>query len=332
MVDSKGSFRTREVRRRAGELVKPAEIVGIGGIEAWTLADRRTWNLLLANAWSDRLEDPAADFTLRLAELRGEHDSNDRLRACLRKLQQTLVTARLPDGEMVTVQMLGGTNFGLADRSRGELKYEFSPRLVPLLRRSEIYARMEVKVLSAFTSRYGLSLYEILASRINLRKTTEQLDIETLRQWLGVVSGRHTRWPDFRRFVLEIAVREVNALSPIAVTAEPIKEGRKFVSVRLTWSRKPPFSPEEAAAALEVNRHSTGRAARLADAVERPVIELSEKDIQKGYAAAAPICRIDKYAVYRAWQSWVASLDELPGNPVGHWIDFCKKRAEESRP
>ena len=250
----------------------------------------------------------------------------------LHKLQKTLVSARMPDRKTRTVQMLGAVDIDDEDRGRGELKYDFHRKLVPLLRRSQIYARMEVKVLSAFTSKYSLALYECLAARINLRKTTEQVDVETVRRWLGVLPGRHARWPELRRHVLEIAVREVNALSPIVVTAEPIKKGRKVVAVRLTWSKKPPFSPEEEAAALEVNRHSAGRPARIADTVERPVIELGERDIQKGYDAAAPVCRIDKHAAYRDWQSWIARLDELPRNPVGHWIAFCKKRAEESRP
>lgn len=325
-------IRTSKIRRRSGELVKPAEIVGIGGIEGWSLADRLTWNLLLANAWSDRLEDPRADFTIRLAELRDRHDSNDRLRECLRKLQTTLVQARMPDGKTRTVQMLGAVDIDDDDRERGTLTYDFHRKLVPLLRRSEIYARMEVKVLSAFTSRYALSLYEVLATKVNLRKASELVELEALRQWLGVPPGRHARWPEFRRHVLETAVREVNALSPIAVTAEPVKKGRKVAAVTFTWSKKPPFSPEEEAAALEVNRHSAGRQARILKTDERPVIELGERDIQKGYDAAAPICRIDKYAIYAEWQGWVVTLDELPRNLVGHWIAYCKKRATQLRP
>ena len=40
------------------------------------------------------------------------------------------------------------------EREDGVLKYDFHRKLVPLLRNSEVYARMEVKVLSAFTSKY----------------------------------------------------------------------------------------------------------------------------------------------------------------------------------
>ena len=264
-------IRSRSVRRREGEVIKPTEIIGIEGAEGWTLADRRTWNQLLVNAWSDRLEDPTAVFEIPLAELRGSHDSNDQLRASLRTLQTTLVCAAGGGGEEMTVQMLGGTNLDRSDRQRGVLRYEFSKMLVPILRDSEIYTRMEVKVLSAFTSKYALSLYEALAARINLRKTTETVEVDRLRQWLGVAHGKLKRWQDLRRKALEPAVREVNAYSPIAVEAEPVKRGRKVAAVKLSWSRKKPFSPAEQAAAREVNRHSFGRTARTTGTVEQAV-------------------------------------------------------------
>lgn len=325
------AVKTKDVKPRSGEMVKPNEIIGIAGIEGWSLADRRTWNLLLVNAWSDRLEDPTADFQIYLRELRGQHDSNDRLRVCLRKLQQTLVSAKMPDGSARTVQMLGGTDMDDDERADGMLKYDFHRKLVPLLRDSEVYARMEVKVLSAFTSKYALGLYEVLASKVNMRRQSEIVDVDSLRQWLGVEQGKLNRWPDFNRFALKPAVKEVNGLSPFSVEADPIKRGRKVVQVRLSWAKKEPFSPAEQAAAREVNRVKVGRKARLSGSAEKIVPHLSPDQIQKGYAAAADICRIDKNAAYADWQNMVGTLPEAPRNPVGHFIEFCRKRAREIR-
>jgi len=265
------------------------------------------------------------------AELRGLHDSNDRVKPCLEKLQKTLVTVTMPDGSTRTVQMLGGTDIYDSDRSEGLLKYDFHRKLVPILRDSTVYARMEVKVLSAFTSKYALALYEVLSSKINLRRTSELIDVDTLRQWLGVEAGKLDRWPDFNRFALKPALGEVNGLSPFEVEAEPIKKGRKVVQVRLSWSKKEPFSPSEQAAAREVNRHRTGRKARITGTAEVIVPELSEQAIQKGYEAAADICRIDKQAAYVEWQELVAALPIKPSNPTGHFIEFCRKRAREVR-
>lgn len=322
-------LRTKDVSPRTGEMIKPFEIIGIAGIEGWTLADRRTWNLLLVNAWGDRLEDPTADFYIALRELRGLHNANDRIRPCLEKLQRTLIRAQMPDGSTRTVQMLGGTDIDDDEREDGVLKYDFHRKLVPLLRESEVYARMQVKVLSAFTSKYALSLYEVVSARINLRKSTEIVDVETLRQWLGVEPGKLDRWPDLNRKALRPAVQEVNALSPFAVEAEPIARGRKVVQVRLSWSKKEPFSPAEQAAAREVNRARVGRKARIAGTIETVVPSLSAEDIQKGYLAAAEICRIDKQAAYAEWRQLVAALPTKPNNLTGHWIDFCRKRARE---
>ena len=334
-------LRTSSVPRREGELIKPCEIIAVEGIEGWTLTDRRVWNLLLVSAWSDRLEDPEADFTIPLAELRGLHKGNERIRETLDKLQTTLVSAHLPNGKTRKVQMLGGTDLDDEERTTGTLEYDFHRKLVPLLRDSDIYARMEVKVLAAFTSKYALSLYEALAARINLRKTAETFEINTLRQWLGVPEGKLVPWADLRRYALEPAVREVNAYSPIAVEAVPVKRGRKVAAVKISWSKKQPFSPAEQAAAREVNRHSIGRKARTTSTVEQAVDggagriegvpELPAGLLQRTRDAvsAETGTRLDIHAAHADWQQWVAGMKEPIRSPAGHFVDFCKRRAKE---
>ena len=322
-------------------MIKPREIVSVEGVEGWTLADRRVWNLLLANAWSDHLEDPTAEFTIQLAELRGSHDSNDRLRATLRKIQTTLVEARMPNGKRRIVQMLGGVDLEDDERTAGTLEYGFDRKLVPLLRDSEIYARMEVKVLAAFTSKYALNLYEALAARINMRKTTETVDLATLRRWLGVPDGKLQRWQHLKDRAVEPAVSEVNAYSPINVEANPIRQKRKVTAVKISWSKKQPFSPAEQAAAREVNRHSFGRTARTMSTVEQAVDggagrvegvpELPAGLLQRTRDAvsAETGIRLDIHAAHADWQHWVAGMKEPLRSPAGHFTDFCKRRAQE---
>ncbi len=329
-MDDKPRIKTKDVVPRPGEMIKPGEIIGIPGMEGWSLADRRTWNLLLVNAWSSRLEDPTADFEIPLRELRGLHDSNDRVRLSLEKLQTTLIVARMPDGKARKVQMLGACDLDDDDRVDGRLVYDFHRKLVPLLRRSEIYARMEMKVLSAFSSKYALALYEALALRVNLRRSVEEIDIETLRHWLGVETGKLTQWAHLQQRAVEPAVSEVNALSPYSVEIEPLKRGRKVDRVRITWAKKEPFSPAEQAAAREVNRAKPGRSARIAGTVESLVRELTADEIQKGYDAATAVgTRIDKHSAYADWRTMVRGFPTPPNNLVGHFIDFCKKRARE---
>ena len=332
MTDSPTPFKTKDVSPREGEVVKPHELIGIAGHESWTLAERRAWNLLLINAWGEDLDKPGAVFSLELRELRGTHNGLDRVRPSLRRFQQTLVAARLPNGQTRTVQLLGATDMDEEEREDGILVYDFHPKLIELLRDSELYARMQMKVIAAFSSKYALSLYEIVAARIEMKhKSSETVDVETLRMWLGVEIGKLGTWSNLRKFAIEPAVKEVNALSPFEVAIEPVRRGRKVVEVHLSWAKKEPLSPSEQAAAREVNRSKIGRKARLSGTVEQVSVELTPDQIQKGYDAAASICRIDKHSAYTDWKEMISTLPVSPSNPVGHFIDFCRKRAREMR-
>lgn len=332
MSDSPIPFKTKNVSPRDGEVVKPHELIGVAGHESWSLAERRAWNLLLVNAWGDDLDRAGAVFSIELRELRGTHNALDRIRPSLRRFQQTLVAARLPDGKTRTVQLLGATDMDEEEREDGILVYDFHPKLIELLRDSELYARMQMKVIAAFSSKYALSLYEVIAARIEMKhKSSEEVDVDTLRMWLGVEIGKLKTWSDLRRMAIEPALKEVNALSPFMVKATPVRRGRKVTGIKLSWAKKEPLSPAEKAATKEVNRSKVGRKARLSGTVERVVPDLSPEAIQKGYDAAAEICRIDKNAAYVDWQSMVAALPDAPKNPVGHFIEFCRKRAREVR-
>ena len=140
-------------------------------------------------------------------------------------------------------------------------------------------------------------------------------------------------------------MREVNAYSPIAVEAEPVKRGRKskITAVKLSWSRKKPFSPAEQAAAREVNRHSTGRKARTGGTVEHAVDggggpiegvpELPAGLLQRTRDAvsAETGVRLDIHAAHADWQNWVAGMKEpapQPGRAFCRLLQAACERAE----
>lgn len=43
------------------------------------------------------------------------------------------------------------------------------PKLLPILRDSQIFARLEMQILHGFRTKYGMALYEIIAKRIGLK-------------------------------------------------------------------------------------------------------------------------------------------------------------------
>ena len=240
-LTTKVALRTRDVTPREGEMIKPGEVIGPRGIETWTLSDRRIWNQLILNAWGDRLDDPLAEFEVPVRELRAGHTSSDRLRNTLDRLQATLVKVRTAAGRQISVQMLGHTDLSDEENPTGVLRYSFHPTLVPILRASEIYARLDIAVMQNLTSKYAHALYEEVCLRANLRRQSEVLELADLRRWLGVEDGKLLRFPDLRRFAIAPAVAEINAKSPFIVTVTPIKTGRAVSGVTLTWKRAQPL-------------------------------------------------------------------------------------------
>ena len=90
--------RTVDLKARPGEMIKPAELIDISGAGSLSLFASKVYNRLIQNAFGPDMASEGYTFQIRLAELRGLHNANDRLRPNLKALQKTIVTAKLSDG------------------------------------------------------------------------------------------------------------------------------------------------------------------------------------------------------------------------------------------
>jgi plasmid replication initiation protein len=85
------------------------------------------------------------------------------------------------------------------------------------------------------SSQYSPRLYEILKSyQYNNRQWF--FEIEDLKHLLDCKN--YERWPDFRRYVLEPAVAEINKYTDIAICYSVTKNGRKVVKVNFSMAGK----------------------------------------------------------------------------------------------
>ena len=67
----------------------------------------------------------------------------------------------------------------------------------------------------------------------------KSLSYDELKKLLMVEDVKsYNRFPDFRRFVLEKAQLEINELTDIDISFEPIKTGRKVTSIKFTIEEK----------------------------------------------------------------------------------------------
>lgn len=86
-------------------------------------------------------------------------------------------------------------------------------------------------------SAFSVRIYELMKS-YSFRHTIT-FEIEELKKLLMVEDVKsYNRFPDFRRFVLEKAQSEINELTDINMSFEPIKTGRKVTSIKFIIEEK----------------------------------------------------------------------------------------------
>lgn len=252
------SRRTIDLVPTHGEMLKAAELIDVSGASALTLTDRRIYNMLLHAAHGPALGQPGARFEIPLSDLRDAHDSNDRLGDTIERLMRTIVVIQRPDGRVTRVALLGENDLSSAERRRGTLTYAISPSLAELLGDSHTFAKLELHVLRAFTSKYAFSLYEAVARRWRLTHViSEAFDLEGFRDLLGVPDGKLTAFGNLNAFAIKPAMAEVNALAQFGVQITPTKTGRRVTGVVLHWWEKELYERKAAFAAL--NRHGGAR-------------------------------------------------------------------------
>lgn len=330
-------YRTTEARPNAESLVKPGELVDLVEVTPLTLADRRIYNQLLENAW-DAIEKPVTHVIAK-ADLRGSHNSNDRVGESVERLMASIVKVRVwRDGEeaIERVQLLGG-NIETTRRD-GLLEYEIPQRLRRIIKDSTVFARLQREVMFALSSKYALTLYEMIQKRGNLRwRSSERFSLEDLRGVLGVPKGKLTSWSNLKLRAIDPALIEVNALSDFMVEIAPVKTGRRVTHVELKWWRKD--SGAEAAAERELSFSKVGRKTRTQGCTEsvsaqkpRPAWLEAKGAALRSETYETARMRHPGYDIYHVegeWRAWAAG--KSPANdPDRAFLAFFRSFAENN--
>lgn len=327
-------YRTLEARPNAESIVKPGELVDLVEVTPLTLADRRIYNQLLENAW-DAIEKPVTHVIAK-ADLRGSHNSNDRVGESIERLMASIVKVRVTrDGEdaIERVQLLGGNIE--STRRDGLLEYEIPQRLRRIIKDSTVFARLQREVMFALSSKYALTLYEMIQKRGNLKyRSSEKFSLDDLRGILGVPKGKLTSWSNLKLRAIEPAVAEVNALSDFMVELAPVKTGRKVTHVELRWWRKDAGSTAEAERELSFSK--VGRKARMNGETEqvkpRPAWLDSKGDALRTETYETARLRHPGYDIYHVegeWRAWSAGR-EPARDPDRAFLAFFRGFAERN--
>ena len=200
-----------------------------------SLLQRKVANALLFNAYKDLMhKDEHEIHVATLCKLIG-YDSHDykTIKKSLVNLLSTVLEWNLVDGAKVDSEGVWNASSVIADASiDGPIcTYSYSNKMKKLLHRPAIYGRLDMMVQARFQSSYGLALYEN-CNRYQDIGQSPWFDIGQFRKLMGVDEGKYKVFRDFKSRVLDKAVEEVNAYSPIRVEPKLRRVKQKVVAIQ----------------------------------------------------------------------------------------------------
>lgn len=192
---------------------------------------------------------------IRLMGIQKTGSAYDEIKVTLKSLRDKSYWLTLENGDETTVSWVDKAT---TNKKSGLAKYRIDPDFAPFLfdLREKYLSYGLINILN-FNSKYSIRIYELLKAQYNLKRsqygkqrsetpTIEwTVDLAELRHLLMLDEGEEknklSRYPDFRRKVLEISQEEINALSDIKFFFEPITKGRKTVKIKFIIRQKDPL-------------------------------------------------------------------------------------------
>lgn len=160
------------------------------------------------------------------------------IKATLKKLRDKSFWMQLPNGAETVVAWLDRVT---TDKRSGLATVRIDDRLAPyLFDLGQRFTKYQLKNILGMKSQFSVRFYEI-AKSYEFKKTIV-FDLEELKHLLMVDDvPSYQNFKDFRKKVLEPAEREINDLSDINISFQPIKRGRKVVKIQLNITKKEIF-------------------------------------------------------------------------------------------
>jgi plasmid replication initiation protein len=123
----------------------------------------------------------------------------------------------------------------------GWAELSLSPHVVPYLTDiSRKFTEYRLGQVANLRSTHAIRLFEWCVQFID--KGWMQIDLGEITHRLGV---SYVRYADIRRYIIEPAVKELQAKSNIDITWEPLKTGRQVTAIKFTFSERT-AKPEKA--------------------------------------------------------------------------------------
>ena len=206
-----------------------------------SLLQRRAWNVLLANAYSEL--QTAEIHRVSVVELATKlgYNSNDLdyLKETLEALGACQVKWNLLNKDKK--KKWGFANLlASAEIENGICTYAFAPHLRHQLYNPRIYAKLNLRLQNRFKSQYALVLWEVCFDYFDTDRDqgeTPLIPLETFRELMGIEAGEYQTFKALNQFVIKPAIKEINDLTDYHVEIEQKRIGRRIGELKFRIKR-----------------------------------------------------------------------------------------------
>ena len=221
------------------EFIKASPAIQIQG--NITHLQRRTWNVLLANAYDEL---PTKEIhrvsVVELAEKLGFNSRNqDHLKDMLKALTECIVEWNTLGKDKNHVWGVASL-LASAEIEKGICTYAFAPHLRLKLYNPRVYAKLNLRLQNRFSDRHALILWELCFDYFDSARDlgeTPFIPLEKFRELMGVADDVYPAFKTLNQCVIKPAIKEINALTNFFVEVEQKRKGRKTAFLKFKISR-----------------------------------------------------------------------------------------------
>lgn len=118
------------------------------------------------------------------------------------------------------------------------VKLVFAPIVIPLITRlEEQFTKYDIEQISGLSSAYAVRLYELLICWRSTGKTPI-IDLAEFKKRMGVLEGDYARSDNFKKWVLDNPLEQINQHTDITVSYEQHKTGRNITGFSFKFKIK----------------------------------------------------------------------------------------------
>ena len=188
---------------------------------------------------------------------KGKHNIYRDMREAVAALYERDVKIPLQNGDVLQTRFVSSIVW-VADKNT--IKVNFAPRIIRYLTMLKgNFTRYRLGNVVQLTSFYAVRIYELLVNWWqNGQCFKKQIEIDELKQILDI-EEKYTQIGEFKKFVIERAISQINESTDFQVKAEFKKLKRSFKWITFTWSRKEEAIQAEKAKKETAERNRTAK-------------------------------------------------------------------------